>query len=84
MDIGWQSVPYPTRSVGGVLISLSSAVSPSLNKPLKSETHGQTYGYLPGRRASPHLDRYPGTSAEFWLEGLGAPLPPEAKKILKT
>ena len=76
MDIGWQSVPYSHEECRP-----SSAVSPTVNKPLKSETHGQTYGYLPGRRASPHLDRYPGTSAEFWLGGLGAPLPPEAKKI---
>jgi len=43
-----------------VLISLPQAVSPYLDKPLKSVTHGQcnglTYGYLPSRRASPLCD----------------------------
>jgi len=32
---------YPTRSVGGVLISLSKALSPQVDKPLKSVMHGQ-------------------------------------------
>ena len=41
------------RSVGGMLIS------PQVDKPLKSMTHGrETYGYLPGRRESPPLNWY--------------------------
>ena len=49
------------RSVGGVLVSLSEAVSPHVDKPLKSDAwpvRRQTYGYLPSRRALPPLDRY--------------------------
>jgi len=37
-----KGVPYPTRSVGGVLISLRQAVTPSVQgKPLKSVAHAQ-------------------------------------------
>ena len=51
----------PVWSVGGVLISLS--VVPEVDKPLFSlwriwPTWRQTYGYLPGRRASPPFGRY--------------------------
>ena len=50
-----------TRSVGGVLISLSNALSPYVDKPLKSMTHGQCDArptVTPSHRASPPLDRY--------------------------
>jgi len=50
-------VPYSARSVGGVLISLSYALSPQMDKPLKS-VRRQTYGYFPSRTASSPLDRY--------------------------
>ena len=33
-------MPCPIRSVGGVLISLSQAVSPQVAKPVKSVSHG--------------------------------------------
>jgi len=50
------------RSVGGVLISLSSAVSPLDGYTTEVcdawPVRRQTYGYLPRRRASPPLDRY--------------------------
>ena len=36
-------LPYSDRSVGGVLISLSKAVSPEVVIPLLSVTHGQCY-----------------------------------------
>ena len=44
--------------VGGVLISLTLAVSPQVDKPLACDAwpvRRQTYGYLPGRRASPFV-----------------------------
>jgi len=43
------------KSVGWVLISLSWTVSPWMDKPLKSVTHGQCDA---SRRASPPFDRY--------------------------
>ena len=36
-----KSVPYSTRSVGGVHISFPWAANPYVDKPLKSVTHGQ-------------------------------------------
>jgi len=46
----------PVWSLGGVLISLSVAMSPYVDKTLKSVPHGQCdarLSYLSGRRASP-------------------------------
>ena len=55
-------MPCPVRSTGRVqLISLSQAVSPQVDKPLKSVTHGHCDARptnLPSRRASPPVDRY--------------------------
>ena len=51
------------RSVGGVLISRSEAVSPQVDKTTDVSdsdawpVRRQTYGYLPSRTASPPLDR---------------------------